>query len=325
MSDRDYFDSYAGAEVHRLMLADRVRTESYRDAIERLVQPGMIVLDVGCGTGILSLFAARAGAERVYAVDRSEILEVTERIVRANGMAGTISCFAGRAEWLDLPSKVDLIVSEWMGFFALAESMFESVTAARDKHLLTGGTLAPRAIKLCLTPVEDARLNHERGLGFWAREVYGFDYTPMLEYEIADLETVSVRGEDSRALAASELVIDIDCENAPNETYWFDTTIRHLITETGDVHGFLGHFEAELGPGVILSTAANRPLTHWRQSWFPVRARAVRAGDVLEMHVRAKKDPQGDGRRPIYFFDGIHLRDGKEIDTFFYCYHGTFE
>ncbi|MFT4541697.1 MAG: putative RNA methylase, partial [Planctomycetota bacterium] len=201
MSDRDYFDSYAGAEVHRLMLADRVRTDAYRNAIESLVQPGMIVLDVGCGTGILSLFAARAGAEQVYAVDRSEILEVTERIVRANDLSGKIKCFAGRAEWIDLPSRVDLIVSEWMGFFALAESMFESVTAARDKHLAVGGHVVPGAIKLCLTPVEDKRLNHERGLGFWTKDVYGFDYTPMLDYEIADLETVSVLGGEAKDLA----------------------------------------------------------------------------------------------------------------------------
>ena len=325
MSDRDYFDSYAGAEVHRLMLADNVRTEAYRDALESLVEPGMTVLDVGCGTGILSLFAARAGAEQVFAVDRSEILQVTERIVRRNDLSQTIKCFPGKAESIELPCRVDLIVSEWMGFFALAEAMFESVVAARDRHLRHGGALVPGAIRLMFGPIEDARIHREHGLGFWSEPVYGFDYAPMLDYEIADLETVSVRGDRARRLGPPTCVADIDCLTDPIEDYWFDARVRIPIQTDGELHGFLGHFEAQLAPDVMLSTANDLPMTHWRQSWFPVRARPVREGDHLELDLRAEKDPRGDGRRPIYYLEGRHYRGVELLDSFFYCHHGTFD
>lgn len=99
------------------MLRDRVRTESYRDFIAQHADTlfrDKVVLDVGCGTGILSMFAARAGAKRVYAVDASAIAVKAERNVRDNGLEGVIQVVRGRIEDLDLP-PVDVIVSEWMG------------------------------------------------------------------------------------------------------------------------------------------------------------------------------------------------------------------
>ncbi len=170
--DTDYFDSYSGAEVHRMMLADRVRTEAYRDAIEELVKPGMVVLDVGAGTGILSFFAARAGARKVFAVDNSDILDTTRELAAANGFGDVIECIDGRAEELDLPEKVDVLVSEWMGLYALTEAMFESVVGATHKHLKPDGHVIPGALRLFLTPIRDDKLYREHGLGFWEGDMY---------------------------------------------------------------------------------------------------------------------------------------------------------
>ena len=86
---------YAEFEVHRSMIGDRVRTEAFRRAIEAAVRPGDVVLDVGAGSGILSVFAARAGAARVYAVEQTSIAVFAQELVAANGVADVVRVIQG--------------------------------------------------------------------------------------------------------------------------------------------------------------------------------------------------------------------------------------
>lgn len=122
------------------MLQDSHRTLSYQRAIEGNPNAfkDKIVLDIGCGTGILSIFAARAGAKHVYAVDNAEIALFAKEIVKDNGLQDKITVFKGKMEELEFPfgeGEVDIIISEWMGYFLLYESMLDCVLWARDKYL----------------------------------------------------------------------------------------------------------------------------------------------------------------------------------------------
>ncbi len=91
-----------------------------------------MVLDVGCGTGILSMFAAKAGAAHVYGVDMSGIVENAKTIVSTNGLADKITIIRGKVEDISLPvEKVDIIISEWMGYCLFYESMLDTVLYAR--------------------------------------------------------------------------------------------------------------------------------------------------------------------------------------------------
>jgi hypothetical protein len=102
--DRSYFESYSFIDIHESMLKDTARTEAYRDAMmaNRALFEGANVIDVGCGTSILSIFAARAGAKRVVGIDASErIPQLARRIVAANGLEGVVEIVQGKVEELD--------------------------------------------------------------------------------------------------------------------------------------------------------------------------------------------------------------------------------
>ena len=144
--DGEYFSSYDHYGIHHEMLSDTVRTESYRDSLlrnpERLRDAA--VLDIGCGTGILSMFAAQAGARTVVGVDCSQIIYSAMDIIRENGMEDRVKLVKGKLEEIELPvEKFDIIVSEWMGYFLLYEGMLDTVISARDKYLAPGGTVLP--------------------------------------------------------------------------------------------------------------------------------------------------------------------------------------
>uniref|UniRef100_A0A493U2Q1 type I protein arginine methyltransferase n=1 Tax=Anas platyrhynchos platyrhynchos TaxID=8840 RepID=A0A493U2Q1_ANAPP len=178
--DGVYFSSYGHYGIHAEMLKDKVRTESYRDFIYQNphIFKDKVVLDVGCGTGILSMFAAKAGAKTVIGVDQSEIIYQAMDIIRSNKLENIITLVKGRIEEVDLPlEKVDVIISEWMGYFLLFESMLDSVIYAKDKYLAGGGSVYPDICTISLVAVGDMN-KHADKLLFW-EDVYGFDMSCM--------------------------------------------------------------------------------------------------------------------------------------------------
>ncbi len=129
--DRDYyFGSHSHFYIHQEMLRDAVRTRACQRDIEDNPEDfkDKIVIDIGCGTGILSIFAARAGAKHVYAIEFAEIALFAEEIIKRNGLSDKITVIKGKMEEITLPvTKVYIIISEWMGYFILYESMLDSV------------------------------------------------------------------------------------------------------------------------------------------------------------------------------------------------------
>ncbi|CAO2606713.1 Protein arginine N-methyltransferase 8 [Lemmus lemmus] len=131
MTSRDYyFDSYAHFGIHEEMLKDEVRTLTYRNSMyhNKHVFKDKVVLDVGSGTGILSMFAAKAGAKKVFGIECSSISDYSEKIIKANHLDNVITIFKGKVEEVELPvEKVDIIISEWMGYCLFYESMLNTV------------------------------------------------------------------------------------------------------------------------------------------------------------------------------------------------------
>ncbi|KAB5547430.1 hypothetical protein DKX38_010836 [Salix brachista] len=195
--DKAYFNSYAHVGIHEEMIKDHVRTNTYRDAIfhhQSLIE-GKVVVDVGCGTGILSIFCAQAGAKRVYAVDASDIAVQANEVVKANNLSDKVIVLHGRVEDVEINEEVDVIISEWMGYMLLYESMLGSVITARDRWLKHGGLILPSNATLYMAPVTHPD-RYRESIEFW-RNVYGIDMSAMLPlakqcaFEEPSVETIS--------------------------------------------------------------------------------------------------------------------------------------
>ncbi|XP_010161756.1 protein arginine N-methyltransferase 3, partial [Antrostomus carolinensis] len=227
--DGVYFSSYGHYGIHEEMLKDKVRTESYRDFIYQNphIFKDKVVLDVGCGTGILSMFAAKAGAKKVIGVDQSEIVYQAMDIIRLNKLENIITLVKGRIEEVDLPlEKVDVIISEWMGYFLLFESMLDSVIYAKDKYLAEGGSVYPDICTISLVAVGDMN-KHMDKLLFW-EDVYGFDMSCMKKAVIP--EAVVEVLDPNTLISTASVIKRIDCNTASTPDLEFSSDFTLTIT-----------------------------------------------------------------------------------------------
>ena len=166
-----YFDYYSAMSNQQLMLEDSVRTTTYMEAIMQNAADfeGKVVVDVGAGSGILSFFAARAGAAKVYAIEASTIAEVCRSLVAANGLSSVIEVVHGTVEGVELPEQADILISEPMGFMLFHEQMLDSFVLAREKFLRPGGKVFPTKGTMYCGPVCDAEMHSEQvhRASFW--------------------------------------------------------------------------------------------------------------------------------------------------------------
>ena len=141
----NYFCSYAFLYHQKQMLMDHVRMRAYHNAImmNKSLFQGKVVLDVGTGSGVLAIWAAQAGAAKVYAVEFTEMANQARKMVEQNGVSDIVEVIQSSVEDLELPCQVDIVISEWMGYFLLRESMLDSVIRARNKWMKPEGSMFP--------------------------------------------------------------------------------------------------------------------------------------------------------------------------------------
>ncbi|KAL9931651.1 hypothetical protein V8E36_009437 [Tilletia maclaganii] len=277
LDDQHYFTSYASNDIHQVMISDTVRTLSYAKFILSPQNAHLfrdkIVMDVGCGSGILSMFAARAGAAAVLAIDASDIADRTVLNVQENGWGTVIRVFNGKIEDLGpelapYEGKVDVIVSEWMGYFLIYEAMLPSVLHARDRYLRKpsninaadgtssdGGILAPSHTRMTLAGVQDAEVLQER-IHFW-EDVYGFKMNAMTKGLTDDAYTEGLKKE--ALITDTANIFDLPLMTMSTRQPEFTSPFTLTASKAGVIHAFLSWFDTWFLPAPLSKPGYSPP------------------------------------------------------------------
>lgn len=294
----NYFSSYAYLYHQKQMLSDGARMAAYRTAIlgNARVFSGKTVLDVGAGSGILSIWAAEAGASKVYAVEFTSMATHAARLVAANGWSHVVEVRRCAVEELEEGIEVDIIVSEWMGYFLLRESMLDSVLYARDHFLKETGAIFPNRANLYWAPISasnerDAKLREKvdamADFDSFAGEMktqYGVSVdclreaydTEQADYYLKQAQWCELQDDHLLAPAAKLASFDLYTCSIPEargvEGVHFDFPVP--LT---DIDGFAGWFDVSfdstrdgtrLDRPQILCTSPSQGYTHWGQQVF---------------------------------------------------------
>lgn len=291
-----YFNSYSHFAIHHQMLSDQARTNAYRNAIlnNDAFFKDKLVLDAGSGTGILAMFAANAGAQKVVAVENSDIAFYAMLIVSENSLKHKVDVVKSRIEDYQMTSPFDVLISEWMGYFLIYEGMLDTVIRARDTLLKKDAVILPNRSEIIIGAVTNDKLYKEQVL-FW-NDVYGFKMTSLKEERIAEPYITVV--EADCLCSESNVVFTIDLMTCTlDQVRSLASEVTLTITKTCEVHAIVGWFDCffdhpSLKYHCTLSTSPSAPESHWRQCIFMLRSPiAVKQGDQLPVKICISRPP----------------------------------
>lgn len=275
-SAKMYFHYYGQLLHQQNMLQDYVRTGTYYAAVieNRADFIGRVVVDVGAGSGILSLFAAQAGAKHVYAVEASEMAEYARKLIVGNPSLGQrITVIKGKVEEVELPEKADILISEPMGTLLVNERMLESYVIARDRFLVPNGKMFPSVGRIHMAPFSDEYLFVEianKALFWQQQNYYGVDLTPLYGSAFQGyFSQPVVDAFDPRLLVASPTCHVLDFAKSKEEDlYEIEIPLRFTASVGARVHGLACWFDVLFNGSTVqrwLTTAPGAPTTHWYQ------------------------------------------------------------
>ncbi|XP_038640919.1 histone-arginine methyltransferase CARM1 isoform X3 [Scyliorhinus canicula] len=271
-----------GHNLERSVFSDRTEESS-------AVQYFQVVLDVGCGSGILSFFAVQAGARKVFAVEASTMAQHAELLVKSNNLADRILIIPGKVEEVNIPEQVDIIISEPMGYMLFNERMLESYLHAK-KWLKPNGNLFPTLGDVHLAPFTDEQLYMEQftKANFWYQpSFHGVDLSALRGAAVDEyFKQPIVDTFDIRILMAKSVKYTVNfLEAKENDLHRIEIPFKFHMLHSGLVHGLAFWFDvAFIGSQmtVWLSTAPTEPLTHWYQVRCLLQSPLfTKAGDTL--------------------------------------------
>ena len=263
--------SFDQASLHIEMLQDEGRTSAFLQAIRQTVKPGQVVVEIGTGTGVLSVAAAQAGAAKVYAIEAGRVQALASSVFKRNQVDDRVQLLSGWSTSLELPESADVLVAEILGHDALGEGVVDTFHDAIRRFLKPSGMVIPAKIEIFgelvrIPTTTSARYRFEAEiLAQWQR-AYGVDFSSLAEgqqsisFGVDASDTLDwLRLSPPVLLGRAEFypkLVELRCPES----------LDFPVAAKGEANGLLIWFRAHLSPSVTLSTRPQdvSPSGHWR-------------------------------------------------------------
>ncbi len=271
-------------EEHLGYIADHIRIEQFKAAVDQVLKPGDRVADLGCGSGILGLLCLRAGAAQVFAIDSTAMIEVARETLTRAGLGNRGVFICGHSHRIELPELVDVVICDHVGYFGFDYGIVNTLHDARRRLLKPRGRLIPARIRLQIGAAESEK-SHDQAEGWRAKGVPGEFH--WLHQHAVNTKYAAELPRKALLSAPAELGnIDLYTDNPE----FFSWTAEMTITRDGVMHGLAGWFECELAEGVWMT---NSPLSDRAikrpQAFLPIdEAIQVSVGDWVKTTVMAR-------------------------------------
>lgn len=291
-------------DEHREYLSDPARLDAYRRAVHEIVHPGIIVADIGSGTGILGLFALQAGAARLYSIEATGMIEIARALAAANGFGDRFHAIQSHSSETELPERVDVVLSDLIGRFGFDCDILEIYPDVAARLMKPGGRMIPSNVTLFAAPVEREDMNAL--VHFWSAPCAGFDVSPALDWAVNTGYPAALVAGD--LLAEPLDVMHFATGTAPESP--LRGTVEFAIARAGTLHGIGGWMAAQLSPGVSMT---NSPIAgdriRRRNVFLPVRKPfTVSPGDRVQLSLAVRP-----GQHLVNWTVSRSARDGSPI------------
>ena len=297
---------YNSASFHIALLNDSIRTNNFIEAIRKTVKKTDVVLDIGTGTGVLAIAAAKCGAKHVYAIEASEIAELAKENIARNDLSGKITLIKGYSSQVELPQKADVLVSEVIGNDPLEENILEIYSDAFKRHLKKNARCIPEVLKIYGIPLTipvSMLTKHYFGKGqisSW-QGIYGIDFSALNDAKRPDNYSFYVHPAKAvkwNILSPPVLLANLKLDEISNISIKNKCSIK--TTVSGRLNGILIYFQAALAGNIKLSTNPVTSVkgTSWTcRVWVIPETIVVKKGQKLDIEYNYRAGSSGNSIR----------------------------
>jgi protein arginine N-methyltransferase 1 len=280
---------FADLFQHDRMLADEVRIEAYWEGLSKHISEGDVVIDLGTGSGVLALFAARQGAH-VHAIEHGPIIEAAEAVARDNGISN-ITFHQINSRRLELDEKADAIIHEQIGDALFDEQVVANIADLRDRLLKPGGRIYPSKLRLYIEPVtlsEDMRSPY----AWQQKDLHGLDFSSLEAYAATQGHGYRYRlfrpFPFGQFLCEPEAVVSVDLHTANASDLPKRISYERTATRDGFLDGFCVYFEAGFDDQLWFTSSPAEKGTSWATPFLRVASRPVEAGETIRFDLTAE-------------------------------------